>query len=331
LARNKVLFVDDEPLLLEALKRSMHAIRPDWEAAFETDPRQAAERVAQEAFAVVVSDISMPKMTGIELAGAIRKAAPRTRVIILTGNADLGVAISAINDADVFRFYTKPCPARELAAAIDAAMAEFGAAGANPAAIQLSEAALNRVPVGVVVVDDTAKVVFMNPQGAEIVAAKDGLTVGIDNALRGSSPKDTEALQVLIREVIDGGGRTSRAMALERPSMLRSYSILVSRLEQEGADTAGANALLFVTDPEHRLEVAPTVVARLFGLTASEARLAAALARGDSLDEAAEAIGVTLSTARTYLKQIFSKTGTGRQGELIRMILTSPALVSAEE
>ena len=86
------------------MKRSMHAIRPNWEAAFETDPRQAAERVGHEGFAVVVSDISMPKMTGIELAAAIKKAAPRTRVIILTGNADLGVAISAINDADVFRF-----------------------------------------------------------------------------------------------------------------------------------------------------------------------------------------------------------------------------------
>lgn len=327
---NKVLFVDDEPLLLEAMQRSMHGLRPDWELTFETDPRRAAERVAEETFAVVVSDISMPKMTGIQLAGKVKAASARTRVIILTGNADLGVAISAINDVDVFRFYTKPCPSRDLALAIDAAMAEYAAAEGSSAAVQMSEAALNRVPVGVVVVDSAARVVFMNPLGAEIVAAKDGLVVGQDNVLRGSRPQDTEALRILIREVVDGGGRTSRALALERQSMLRPYSIQVSRLEQEAATGAGANALLFVTDPERRLEVAPEVIARLFGLTASEARLASALARGDRLDEAAEAMGVTLSTARTYLKQVFAKTGTGRQGELIRMILTSPALVRTD-
>jgi DNA-binding CsgD family transcriptional regulator len=51
------------------------------------------------------------------------------------------------------------------------------------------------------------------------------------------------------------------------------------------------------------------------------------MASGNSLDEAAEKMNVTVSTARTYLKQVFSKTGTGRQAELMRLILTSPALI----
>ena len=125
----------------------------------------------------------------------------------------------------------------------------------------------------------------------------------------------------LIREVINEGGRSSRGMALGRDSMLRPLSVLVSRPDE------GERVLLFVTDPEMRPEVAPDLVRRLFGLTESESRLASAIASGDSIDGAAESMGVTVSTARTYLKQVFAKTGTSRQGDLVRMVLTSPALV----
>lgn len=61
----------------------------------------------------------------------------------------------------------------------------------------------------------------------------------------------------------------------------------------------------------------------MFRLTKSEARLALALAEGDTLAEASEKIGLTLQTARTYSKRIFQKTGTRRQAELVRTLLTS--------
>ena len=46
-----------------------------------------------------------------------------------------------------------------------------------------------------------------------------------------------------------------------------------------------------------------------------------------SVAEAAEELGVTTETARTYLKQVFSKTGTGRQAELVRLVVTAPTTV----
>lgn len=64
-------------------------------------------------------------------------------------------------------------------------------------------------------------------------------------------------------------------------------------------------------------------LAEMFRLTGSEARLALALGRGHTLAEAAQLMGITLQTARTYSKRIFQKTGTRRQAELVRVLLTS--------
>ena len=74
-----------------------------------------------------------------------------------------------------------------------------------------------------------------------------------------------------------------------------------------------------------------SVVARLFGLTASEALLATRLADGLTISEAAVELGLTESSARTYSKRIFSKTGTSRQVELVRLVLKSVAPLCVQE
>jgi len=100
--------------------------------------------------------------------------------------------------------------------------------------------------------------------------------------------------------------------------------MLVSALAEESGP---GRAVLFLTDPEVQPNISAPILGELFGLTDSEARLARALAEGSRLDEAAETIGVTVSSARTYLKQVFSKTETNRQAELVQLILTSPAIL----
>ncbi|MEK9672312.1 MAG: hypothetical protein VW268_07390 [Rhodospirillaceae bacterium] len=69
------------------------------------------------------------------------------------------------------------------------------------------------------------------------------------------------------------------------------------------------------------------MLGRIFDLTGHESKLAAEIARGATPDGAAEALGLTVATVGTYLKQIYSKSGTSRQAELVKMILASPAAV----
>lgn len=83
--------------------------------------------------------------------------------------------------------------------------------------------------------------------------------------------------------------------------------------------------LLAITRPDRALRYDPQDIAHLFGLTTTEAALAASLAAGDSVCEFAEARGVAEGTARLHLKRVLAKTGAGRQSELVRRICQSVA------
>jgi DNA-binding CsgD family transcriptional regulator len=76
-----------------------------------------------------------------------------------------------------------------------------------------------------------------------------------------------------------------------------------------------------MTDPENQSLLPEKLLRKLFGLAPAEARLAVRLARGDALDDAAAELNITYATARAQLAAIFRKTGTHRQGELIKLLL----------
>lgn len=114
-----VLCVDDEIRVLEALKRQL---RGKFAVATAMNGPMALEVMRREGpFAVVMSDLRMPGMDGVTLLGRIRDLAPDTVRVLLTGNADLKAAMAAVNQGNIFRLLTKPCPTPNLIAAIEAA------------------------------------------------------------------------------------------------------------------------------------------------------------------------------------------------------------------
>jgi len=82
---------------------------------------------------------------------------------------------------------------------------------------------------------------------------------------------------------------------------------------------------MFITDPEATQVTNLERLKALFNLTPAESRMASQLLQGKSVIEAADALGITRQTARVHLKRIFGKTYTGRQSELMRLLLNSPA------
>ena len=112
----KILFVDDEPNVLQSIRRSLRK-------AFDLDTAEGGEEALQclranGAYAVIVSDMRMPGMNGVELLSQTRKEFPDMVRMMLTGNADQQTAVDAVNHGDIFRFMNKPCETEELTAAL---------------------------------------------------------------------------------------------------------------------------------------------------------------------------------------------------------------------
>jgi predicted signal transduction protein with EAL and GGDEF domain len=121
----RILCVDDEPQVLTGLRR---ALRRTYDVSVALGAAMAIEEInAQEPFEVVVSDLHMPGMDGIEFLRWVSGHTPDTSGILLTGNANLGAAIAAVNAGFIFRFMTKPCPQSDLTDAIAAGCKRYAA------------------------------------------------------------------------------------------------------------------------------------------------------------------------------------------------------------
>jgi response regulator RpfG family c-di-GMP phosphodiesterase len=113
----KVLFVDDEPNVLEGIQRSLRK-----QVDMQTAPGGVEGlRILREEgpFALVISDMRMPAMSGAQFLAKAREQEPDTVRMILSGQADLDATIAAVNEGHIYRFLSKPCAADQLLAAVE--------------------------------------------------------------------------------------------------------------------------------------------------------------------------------------------------------------------
>ena len=102
----KILLVDNENNILLGYRRSLNR---DFLIETALGGKQALQLVAESGpYAVVVSDMRMPGMDGIQLLTKIKAQSPDTIRVMLTGNAEMNTAIDAINEGSIFRFLNKP-------------------------------------------------------------------------------------------------------------------------------------------------------------------------------------------------------------------------------
>jgi FixJ family two-component response regulator len=123
--RPRVLFVDDDENVLNGIAR---LVRSFVDAELCTSPKAAAHLLDQtdvvggHEFAVIVSDMRMPEMDGAALLKHANEVAPDTTRMLLTGFTDLHSAVAAVNEGNIFRLLTKPCPTMHLRNALKAAL-----------------------------------------------------------------------------------------------------------------------------------------------------------------------------------------------------------------
>jgi DNA-binding NtrC family response regulator len=109
--KRTVLFVDDEGNVLSALKRIF--LREPYQTLFAYSGREALEILARSPVHVIVTDMRMPQMSGLELLRTVKKDYPHVIRMILSGDAEIHTLLAAINQGEIFRFIPKPWRSNE--------------------------------------------------------------------------------------------------------------------------------------------------------------------------------------------------------------------------
>jgi DNA-binding CsgD family transcriptional regulator len=182
----------------------------------------------------------------------------------------------------------------------------------------------DRLPHALLIVNGRGQISRLTPAAQELLSLRQGLFVRA-GCIAAECLEDQARLQYVIAHTARSGTPPSprgEPLAIARPRAGRS-ALLAHVLPCASASPAldsDGTALVFVVDPETDARSAVEHVQRALGLTRAEARLALTLGQGTALRSAADELGVSYQTARTQLRDIFSKTGIHRQAELVRLI-----------
>jgi len=337
----KIVVADDHPLVLDGVRTVLERLDPAAEILEAHDYPELLDLLSKtDGLSLVVMDLSMPGRSGTDGLIEVQRAAPTTPIVVLSGTEERLIIRNTVQSG-VAGYIFKSSGSAELLAALTKildgetylpdgltmadleAVAEMNLQGLDET---VGFAALNHLPVGVLVVDSGAKVVFKNRCADEIVSLSDGIEVGQNGVCRTSMVEETKELHALIDDVIaagDGG-----ALSLSRPSMQRSLSVVVAPLGVNGTSENGGLAAVFVSDPERQPAPQKATLMRLYELTEAEARVVQALVSGKRLETVAQDFNVSMNTVRSHLKQAFRKTETNRQSELVKLVLTGSAVLA---
>lgn len=346
----KTTFVvaDDHPLVLEGVKGVLREMEPDADILQATSYPDLLDVLSQDLdFSLVIADLNMPGMVGLEGIRAVQSKRPEVPIMIISAT-ESQKAINKTLECGVAGYMFKSFSQDQMQHAIETVMEgetfvpeasadmlssdEF----ADEKKTDFGAAALNRLPMGVVIVDKDAHVLFMNNSASDIFALSDGVDVGPTGIFRTAKVAETKNLHVMIADAAHDGvngkeeDREGGALSVSRPSFKRPFSLLVVPLpDDEDISSDNGNVAVFVNDPEKYNEPPTNVLARLYGLTDAEARLLQALIVGKKLETVAEDNGVSMNTVRSHLKQVFRKTGTNRQPELVSLVMNSSAYLAS--
>jgi putative nucleotidyltransferase with HDIG domain len=119
--KRHILFVDDESNILQGLQRMLHPMRKEWEMKFVEGGMEALSLLQKEPFDVIVTDMRMPGMDGIQLLSEVKQKFPEVIRVVLSGYSDHEMVMKSIPLAH--QFLSKPCEPRALISTISRACA----------------------------------------------------------------------------------------------------------------------------------------------------------------------------------------------------------------
>lgn len=197
-------------------------------------------------------------------------------------------------------------------------------------------AALDMSDVGILLLNKDALLLFANSRAARMLDEGDGIRRE-GRGLVASSNQDSLRLQTALLHTLrinrdsrsNSTGLPAPVLQLGRPGGRRDLIVTLVGVFQPAVDAADPAAILYALDPDQDVEQLLAPVCGIYKLTATEGKLVRHLVNGLRIAEAAARMRIQPQTARAYLKQVFTKTMTHRQADLVRIMLTSAMRTNA--
>jgi DNA-binding CsgD family transcriptional regulator len=186
---------------------------------------------------------------------------------------------------------------------------------------------LDSLEHAIVIVTSDSFVAHGNSAAERLFLQGDGLTFSAGRIVA-SAPHVRAKLQVLMNLAVSGddlGVCHGGSMACERPSGRRPYAVHVLPMNRPETEFAprGTTAMVLIVDPERHPIPSADKLRQLFGLTKTEAAVAQLVVNGEGLGPIGDQLRLSRDTVKTHLRNIFHKTGTHRQAELVRLLLAT--------
>jgi DNA-binding NarL/FixJ family response regulator len=336
---------DEEDLRIDIAEELAAANYTVLQAANGVEALQLLERHHPD---LVLCDITMPGLGGYEVLKSMREEGERSDIpfIFMTALADRDDVLVG-KQAGADDYLVKPIDYDLLLATVATRLNQVSRVRAG--AVQRAEEtwrdilagsrdqtldglhkaalAFDRMLIGVIVVDRAGQLRSMNKEAERIVTEGNGLSLA-DGMLTGASSRQTVRLQECISLAFTGKP-SDEIISFPRLSQGRPYLVLVPHQRLPGDEHPEAIVLL-VIDTERRTKISGETLAQLYHLTPTEMRVALLLIDGKRLDQIAEELNIAQTTVVFHLKNLFRKTDTNRQADLVRVFLSVPLRTSAE-
>jgi DNA-binding CsgD family transcriptional regulator/PAS domain-containing protein len=192
-----------------------------------------------------------------------------------------------------------------------------------------AEAMLDACPTATVLLDGAGRVLHMNESAQRIALACDGFCIRGGHIIPTERSKRAEFGALVAACSAADLGHPGGALALGRTSKQRPLQLLITPVRPAGKLPSQVRVLLLATDPDRTVDFPDAVLRQIYGLTPAETEIANALLTGFSLEEIARLRKVAIATVRSQMKGLMAKTGTQRQGDLVRLLATLPRTAAA--
>ena len=193
---------------------------------------------------------------------------------------------------------------------------------------RISTYALDQMEVGVIALDAQGRACYCNAVADAFLRAQRGIKV-IQGIVRAMNVADDQRMQAARLRVVERGESICFSIFGPTAELTPKITVTVARLPSEHPVARlhqSAKVLMLVNDASRRRVLTTKQSVQMFGLTEAEARLARALTQGGTMEQYALENHRSIATVRAHMRSIFVKTGTGRQSELVRLLVAVPAV-----